>query len=51
MGIMSAGGGPIATTGGSGIVLVKESVRRISGIWTMNDAYEYKKTDEWVNPD
>ena len=42
-----AGGGPAAVAGGSGVVIVKESIRQISGIWTMNDQYEYKKNDEW----
>ena len=42
-----AGGGPVAVAGGSGVVIVKESIRQISGIWTMNDQYEYKKNDEW----
>ena len=43
-----AGSGPTQKAGGSGAVLVKESIRQISGIWTMNDQYEYKKSDEWV---
>jgi hypothetical protein len=46
-----AGGGPVVSNGGSGVVIVKELTRQITGIWTMNDAYEYKKTDEWVNPE
>ena len=38
---------PVSVAGGSGVVIVKESIRQISGIWTMNDQYEYKKNDEW----
>ena len=37
----------VGGAGGSGVVIVKESIRQISGIWTMNDQYEYKKNDEW----
>ena len=43
-----AGGGPVVRAGGSGIVLVKEQVRKPNGIWTMNDVYEYRLTNEWT---
>ena len=43
-----AGGGGVVTAGGSGIVLVKEEVRNPSGIWIMNDVYDYRLINEWT---
>jgi hypothetical protein len=46
------GGLPLGSggTGGSGVVIVKEKAQSYfaaSGVWSLSDAYNYKKQNQW----
>ena len=39
-----------ASAGGSGIAVVKQSgVKVVSGVWSLSEAYNYKKAGNWTS--